>query len=538
LLTFGAMIGITATRVERAFGCASPEDVGTGTRDTALYYEERAPRIYRAASMVASEKDLPRQVDANLGKDFKQRAAVLARTVGQMNSRTHAQSTIQVGKRCSPAGPYTVTSAKDQYDTATPTSTDKQTSAMPRLHHRPASDDRSNAVESASLTKPRTPQVKTSPRPAIPHPMDKVKFANGKADYHGATYTIVVHKQDASSVTGLVLKGSELEPPMIKAIKEGGCAAGNVKLSPSGVPSMQVGQLIIAVNGQKAYGHEQASALLRKASGDVAITLSMQASTASQPAAACEDAETASQVKTAEPSDVLYKASIEAKARSVNSLAVAAEAKARAEEAHAIAVEAKARAEAELEAAADDMSQEIDHLNEIEEYLARRVAQHKKTLDLSEAHPEMDEDEDNSDDVHSVGALPQAAHALPHELEACESDRFTGIDEPLIKKLVPAEYADINDHVEHVAPYIDAIDTYVGRFRSDLDEDGYDPDDGYGIEASRPPDWDDPNDEVAYPHGVEYHSDHSDQDGRYDDGYENDYECDPDYENCYADSYE
>ena len=208
---------------------------------------------------------------------------------------------------------------------------------MPRLHHRPASDDRSNAVESASLTKPRTPQVKTAPQPAIPHPMDKVKFANGKADYHGATYTIVVHKQDASSVTGLVLKGSELEPPMIKAVKEGGCAAGDVKLSPSGVPSMQVGQLIIAVNGQKAYGHEQASALLRKASGDVAITLSMQASTASQPAAACEDAETASQVKTAEPSDVLYKASIEAEARVVNSLAVAAEAKARAEEAHAIA---------------------------------------------------------------------------------------------------------------------------------------------------------------------------------------------------------
>ena len=126
---------------------------------------------------------------------------------------------------------------------------------------------------------------------------------------------------------------------------------------------MQVGQLIIAVNGQKAYGHEQASALLRKASGDVAITLSMQASTASQPAAACEDAETASHVKTAEPSDVLYKASIEAEARVVNSLAAAAEAKASAEEAHAIAVEAKARAEAELEAAADDMSQEIDHLN-------------------------------------------------------------------------------------------------------------------------------------------------------------------------------
>ena len=62
------------------------------------------------------------------------------------------------------------------------------------------------------------------------------------------------------------------------------------------------------------------------------------------------------------------------------------------------------------------------------------------------------------------------------------------------------------------------------------------------------PDWDDPNDDVAYPHSVEYHSDHSDQDDRYDDGcendygcepdYENDYECDPDYENCYADSYE
>jgi hypothetical protein len=83
--------------------------------------------------------------------------------------------------------------------------------------------------------------------------------------------------------------------------------------------------------------------------------------------------------------------------------------------------------------------------------------------------------------------------------------------------------SDINDdNIVRMAPHIDAAYEHIHTLCEDMDEDGYDHEHGYGTEASRPPDWSNPEDNVAYPHGVTYDDtderNHDSHDDNHDDG--------------------
>jgi len=90
------------------------------------------------------------------------------------------------------------------------------------------------------------------------------------------TMTVKVHKPDKHARLGITLRGSTGSAPTILALAPG-CIAAN-----SGVVS--VGQLLYAVDGQAAEGHEQGTQLLKAASGDVRLTLSSIAYSVSEPA--------------------------------------------------------------------------------------------------------------------------------------------------------------------------------------------------------------------------------------------------------------
>ena len=99
------------------------------------------------------------------------------------------------------------------------------------------------------------------------------------------------------------------------------------------------------------------------------------------------------------------------------------------------------------------------------------------------------ESEDESED--------ESRHVSAVTLEACASDargdRFVGVYDP--------KYEHTKDPNACSAPSIFAEGHQLDCLRDDLLHDGYDPVHGFGTEASRPPDYDDPDDEVAYPHG-------------------------------------
>ena len=57
---------------------------------------------------------------------------------------------------------------------------------------------------------------------------------------------------------------------------------------------------------------------------------------------------------------------------------------------------------------------------------------------------------------------------------------------------------------EAQAPYVFAVGDRIDEYRAQLERDGYDPRYGFGTESSRPPDFDNPKDEIAYPFGVLY----------------------------------
>ena len=84
--------------------------------------------------------------------------------------------------------------------------------------------------------------------------------------------SVMVHKKMATSRLGIVLRGTPLEPPTIKEIKEDGCAGPAAKLK-----LMHVDQVLVAVNGEKVYGHEKATMLLKSGIGDITLLLGEKA---------------------------------------------------------------------------------------------------------------------------------------------------------------------------------------------------------------------------------------------------------------------
>ena len=89
----------------------------------------------------------------------------------------------------------------------------------------------------------------------------------------------------------------------------------------------------------------------------------------------------------------------------------------------------------------------------------------------------------------------------------------------------------IKDGGHGYEPHTAALHTWLGDCHDQDIADGYDPELGYGVEASRPPDFRDPEDDIAYPGGVIY----EDEPGFYQTDEEEDYQADGD--DSYHDAY-
>jgi hypothetical protein len=118
-----------------------------------------------------------------------------------------------------------------------------------------------------------------------------------------------------------------------------------------------------------------------------------------------------------------------------------------------------------------------------------------------------DQPDDQLDDLLDGGSLPQLS------LSACAGERvyedpaeaarggvlsFIGVApecECFVPNSIPPE-----DH----APYMLAAGARLDDYRERLEHEGYDPVYGFGTESSRPPDYKNPEDMVAYPFGVVY----------------------------------
>jgi hypothetical protein len=86
-----------------------------------------------------------------------------------------------------------------------------------------------------------------------------------------ATYRVTLHKPVASARLGITLTHAPRGPtapitaPVITALAPGCLAAASGRIT--------INQLLVAVNGQRVHTHEEATALLRNAVGDVELTL-------------------------------------------------------------------------------------------------------------------------------------------------------------------------------------------------------------------------------------------------------------------------
>ena len=127
-----------------------------------------------------------------------------------------------------------------------------------------------------------------------------------------------------------------------------------------------------------------------------------------------------------------------------------------------------------------------------------------------------------SDDELSPPPSPSLSPAQPPsidvtELEACAGDMykpdeaeradaarageldFVGVFDDSMLSARPPEDSDRRE------AYVFAQGAMYDRLRDEAIADGYDPEyDGFGAEASRPPDFNDPEDKLVYPHGVVY----------------------------------
>ena len=84
------------------------------------------------------------------------------------------------------------------------------------------------------------------------------------------TYRVTLHKPDASARLGITLINNDGQArgppaPIITALAPGCLAADSGRIT--------INQLLVAVNGQRVHTHEEATALLRNAVGDVELTL-------------------------------------------------------------------------------------------------------------------------------------------------------------------------------------------------------------------------------------------------------------------------
>jgi len=126
-----------------------------------------------------------------------------------------------------------------------------------------------------------------------------------------------------------------------------------------------------------------------------------------------------------------------------------------------------------------------------------------------------------NDDYFSIGR---------YELDASPAERddekFTWSTRADAAREGELDFIGIGDEFAAPDPAVHGLDSYIYGY----EHDGYHVEFGYGTEASRPPDYDDPEDERAYPNGVIYEDDpdfpsfEDDYDDGYEEGYEGGYE--------------
>ena len=114
------------------------------------------------------------------------------------------------------------------------------------------------------ISKPAAP-VEVAPPKLISMPAAPVEVAQPLVEYMGKTCSVILHKPFATSKLGIVLAGMPDHAPTISELKDG-CVEPVVS-----VGLLKVGQPLVAVNGQKVYGHKAATQMLKAAQGDVVL---------------------------------------------------------------------------------------------------------------------------------------------------------------------------------------------------------------------------------------------------------------------------
>ena len=98
-----------------------------------------------------------------------------------------------------------------------------------------------------------------------------------------------------------------------------------------------------------------------------------------------------------------------------------------------------------------------------------------------------------------IMALDSSSGAIEHQPTAVQESAlgFVGVGDPERECFIPDGMS-----WEDAAPLMFAAGDRIDSYRDEYTLAGYDPERGFGTESSRPPDYDQPEDEVAYPFGV------------------------------------